>query len=97
MNISISEIDEFQNYKELLFFEVLESDGAFNIEKTNGFIFDGCKYNISGKFMLDSKKGNLVFEKDGHALVRMLLTLDPTFLITVKIDEKRSLELNLSI
>jgi hypothetical protein len=50
-----------------------------------------------GEFLNDSKKGFISLKKNDQVFARALLTLDPTFLFTIKLDETNWLELNLSL
>ncbi len=99
MYISISKIDGNQKENVIFSIQVNASDNVFSFNELDGTKFNigGDEYFLFGEFLNDSKKGFISLKKNDQAFARALLTLDPTFLFTIKLDETNWLELNLNL
>ena len=98
MNISISKIDANQSYEVLFSSKIKEISGAFELHDVDSiFYFDEKEYSISGQVLASSKKGSFIVKRTSVAILRLLVVVDPTFLLTARIDDKNWIELNISI
>ena len=96
MNITISKINADQNYQQLVSLKVDEADGTYSVTENDPtkFLVADNEYTLTANFFGDSKKGAIIVNRNGEVFARVMASLDPTFLFTVRISADDWIELN---